>query len=387
MSASPKVSIVTPTRNMAQYLQTAICSVAYQDYANLEYLVVDGGNDAETPALIERHHGVVSRYVREQDDGQSNAINKGWKLSSGEIFAWLNADDYYYPEVVPRVVGLFHDHPEVDVIYGQAVFVDTDCQFIRYFTEVEAHDLDRLRAGAIYICQPTVFARRSALARVDFLKEDLHFGMDWDLWCRLAASGAKFHYERTLLAAVRTYPETKTFGGGWPRIRELVKIQASHAPAALPRSVLAWTVAELQQRERKGFLVDLAARALRPALAAKRALLGRRPIEPLYGLHHHSSDAQREVMISLPLPEALPREIELTVSLPEGLREQQVQVEANGTALGTVVLDEQHATRRETLPWQPESDARRLDLGLISQCVHEVRGREACMRLEGVEVR
>src|SRR5688572_1037654 len=100
----PLVSIVTPSLNQGRYLDEAIRSVQGQDYPRLEHVVVDGGSTDETLDVLRRHPHL--RWVSEPDGGQSDAVNKGFRLARGEIFGWLNADDYYLPGAVAAAVAV-----------------------------------------------------------------------------------------------------------------------------------------------------------------------------------------------------------------------------------------------------------------------------------------
>ena len=122
----PLVSIITPSYNQVQYLEDTIQSVIQQDYPNIEYFVVDGGSTDGSLEIIERYKNKLAWWVSEPDQGQADAINKGFRKASGEIIAWLNSDDLYLPGAISSAVELFHENPTSGVIYGDAVSADAN---------------------------------------------------------------------------------------------------------------------------------------------------------------------------------------------------------------------------------------------------------------------
>ncbi len=153
------------------------------------------------------------------DAGQTAAIQEGWDNTNGEILAWLCADDYYFPYTLSAVKEVFVGHPDVDVVYGDSVFVNEAGQFIKYFPAVDG-DISSILKGCC-ISQPSCFVRRAALEKIGRLNSGLHYIMDWDLWTRLYRAGAKFHYLKKPLSVVRMYEGTKTSSRSWSRFIEI----------------------------------------------------------------------------------------------------------------------------------------------------------------------
>ncbi len=376
----PLVSIVTPTLNQGCFLADAMQSVAMQDHDDVEYVVVNGGTDPETDAVVSQFSEVVTHYIREPDSGQSDAINKGFRLARGEIVAWLNADDCYLPTAVSHVVRVFAENPEVDVVYGDAVYVDQDGQFLRYFTEIEPPDAKRLRNDAAYICQPATFFRKRALERAGYLDSCLQYTMDWDLWIRMVKAGCRFLYSPQLLAANREHARTKTISGGSRRLREILTVNARHKTSLLPRVFFAFALASLTARRPWTEIW------LRPLRATKRRLYGRRQIPALYGLHHHSRAAERMVDLTLPLVRPAVA-AEVAVDLPPGLPSQRVVAHLAGQPAGELMLSESAPAAALTLSLAGLNGASQLDIRLVAEQSHQVDGREVCFLLRGMRVR
>jgi glycosyltransferase involved in cell wall biosynthesis len=204
-----QVSVVTASFNQGQYIERTLLSVLSQDWKCTEYVVFDGGSTDETLHILRKYAANV-RWYSEPDTGQANAINKGIQATTGEIVAWLNSDDVYYPGAVRAVMEYFIAHPEVDVIYGMADHIDqNDKPFEDYPTE--PWDFERLKFTC-FLCQPAVFLRRKMFATYGLLNENLKYCMDYEYWLRLGAAGVSFAYLPRKLAGSRLYQENKTMG-------------------------------------------------------------------------------------------------------------------------------------------------------------------------------
>lgn len=232
MSAPLAVSIVTPSLNQAAFLGEAIASVRGQRYGRLEHIVVDGGSRDGTREVL-AGLGDAVRWIAEADAGQAAAVNKGVRMSSGDILGWLNADDLYEPGAVSAAAAFLEAHPEVALVYGDAVFVDAagrelgPCGAVRPFTYQEL-----VHVGD-FVAQPAAFFRRSAFEAVGGLDESLHWAMDYDLWLKLARR-FPVAYLPERLARYRWTGQNKTARGGFARLRELERVGRQHGAGGLP---------------------------------------------------------------------------------------------------------------------------------------------------------
>jgi glycosyltransferase involved in cell wall biosynthesis len=191
----PLVSIITPSYNQANYLEETIQSVLAQDYASIEYIIVDGGSGDGSQEIIQRYSDRLAWWVSEPDQGQTDAINKGFERAHGEILAWINSDDTYLPCAISEAVEYLSHHPEVGMVYGDANLIDGEGQIIGKFPARQT-DYRRLRRGYVHIPQQASFFRASLWRQVAPLDPTFYFAMDYDLWVRLARLAPLKYYPR-----------------------------------------------------------------------------------------------------------------------------------------------------------------------------------------------
>ena len=222
MENKPLVSIVTPSFNQSQFLESTIQSVLNQDYSNLEYIVVDGGSTDGSLEIIKRYQEKLAAWICEPDHGQSEAINKGFDLSQGDYMAWLNSDDLYKPSAVREAVEYLQVNPQVGLVYGDTEIINENGQTIGKFNAKQA-SYQRLMRGGVYIPQPATFWRRELWDRAGSLDLTLYFAMDYDLWVRFAKN-TDIHYLPKLWASFRMHGEGKTTLSDdrcWPEMRRV----------------------------------------------------------------------------------------------------------------------------------------------------------------------
>lgn len=185
----PKISIITVSYNQGEFLAAAIDSVLDQNYPNLEYIVIDGGSTDGSVETIQSYDDRIDFWISEPDEGQSQALNKGFARATGEIIGWLNSDDTYTPGTFHAVASVFSD-PEVQIAMSEEfAFIQRDGIAYSSLTNsfVDHDHLVRFwTSGGMTINQPCVFFRRSLFEKVGGqLDETLDLAMDYDLWLRL----------------------------------------------------------------------------------------------------------------------------------------------------------------------------------------------------------
>jgi glycosyltransferase involved in cell wall biosynthesis len=207
----PKISIVTPSFNQGQYIEETILSVLSQNYPNLEYIIIDGGSTDNTIDIIKKYESRITYWVSEPDTGQSHAINKGLKKCTGEIFNWLNSDDWYIPGALFEVANAFR--------------VNSTAQFVSgYENHVEQSGMINLHTGTFIkstieetiefceVSQPSTFFKLEAIRRVHGVSEDLHLIMDGEMWVKLLLLYGKENFVKInkVLVNFRLHANSKT---------------------------------------------------------------------------------------------------------------------------------------------------------------------------------
>jgi glycosyltransferase involved in cell wall biosynthesis len=216
----PTISIITPSFNQAEFLPRTLASVAAQNYPGLEHIVIDGGSTDASVSILRACSDRLSYWQSEKDDGPAHAINKGFGRASGEILAWLNSDDMLAEGALDQIGRTFRDHPEVDLVFANALYVDGgdkpiimdhgDYKTSLYYGRMQP--LERIPAYWCYVHavpQPTVFFRRQLIDRAGALDQSYKFIFDFELMYRFARIARVLKIERTL-AFYRIHPEGKT---------------------------------------------------------------------------------------------------------------------------------------------------------------------------------
>ena len=205
----PAISIVTATLNSERFVERTIRSVLDQEYAPCEYVIQDGGSSDATVRLLERYQERLTSIVTEKDEGQADALNRGFARTTGEIMAYLNGDDLLLPGTLRYVGRFFAAHPDVDVVYGHRVLINENDQEVGRW--VLPRHTSAILSWADYVPQETLFWRRRIWERVGARFDDtLHFAMDWELLLRFRDAGARFVRLPRFLGAFRVHESQKT---------------------------------------------------------------------------------------------------------------------------------------------------------------------------------
>lgn len=223
----PRITVVTPSYNQGRFVEETILSVTGQQYPNLEYIVMDGGSTDDSPESIRRHEKGLAFWTSERDNGQADAINKGFDRATGDILCWLNSDDMYLPGALNHVAAnLNPERPEI--LFGNCLhFVDGG--ELAYGSNVSMNHRESNLLLWDYIIQPSSFWTRKAWEAVGPLDASLHYGFDWDWFIRAKKAGVEFKPQDKYLSVYRIHEAHKTGTGGVKRVDELVAICTKHA--------------------------------------------------------------------------------------------------------------------------------------------------------------
>lgn len=223
----PKLSIITPSLNQAQFLEQTILSVLQQNHDSLEFIIIDGGSTDGSVDVIRKYEDRISYWVSEQDRGQAHALNKGLARVTGDIVAYLNSDDLYLPNAFSAVLGYFREHPECNWLCGDTLMFGESQN-----DEVISADVPLSAAHALswaYTApQPGMFWKREILS--EGFDERWRYCFDHELYVRLLLAGHKCEHLPVTLAAYRLHGTSKTVAEGDQFDREFEQIAEIHEP-------------------------------------------------------------------------------------------------------------------------------------------------------------
>ncbi len=219
-----RVSIVTISFNQARYLARAIASVLSQDYPDIEYIVVDPGSTDGSRAIIERYKHRLARVVFDPDDGPADGLNHGFAHATGDIVAYINADDALLPGAVREAVDYLTANPDVDVVYGDGYIVDAEGRVVRAM-ESTPLNLRRYSYQIGMILQQATFIRRSAMDRVGGFNAANRTCWDGELIIDIALTGATIRHVRKWWGLFADYPGTISAS---QRLRDVAVLNTAH---------------------------------------------------------------------------------------------------------------------------------------------------------------
>lgn len=215
-----KISIVTISYNQAQFLEKAICSIVDQDFDGLEYIVVDPGSNDGSRDIIEKYRSKISQILYAPDKGPADGLNNGFRLATGDILGFINADDELLPGALQRVADYFEQHPQIDVVWGSGYIIDKAGAITRRIMPTRYSK--RLAVyGAVTFFQQGTFFRRSAFNATEGFNINNRTCWDGELLLDMAINGCKFGVFYQDIAAFRIH-DSSISGSG--RLNELYQL-------------------------------------------------------------------------------------------------------------------------------------------------------------------
>ena len=214
----PRISIITPSFNQAEFLERTIISIHNQMYPNLEHIVIDGGSTDDSTRILKKYENRLAYWHSRQDQGQCDAINQGTSKATGLFMTWINSDDLLLPDTLHRIGRLIRQHPETDLFYGNQVEVDESDRVTKRVYTINFDLRDFLYEVNIIINQQSAFWKIDLFREINGLN-DCAYAMDYDLFYRMISKGIHWHRIDDFLSAFRMYPESLTGSGEVMRSR------------------------------------------------------------------------------------------------------------------------------------------------------------------------
>lgn len=233
MIKHPKVSVITPSYNQAKFIRMTIDSVLSQNYPNLEYIVMDGGSTDGTVEIL-KSYGKRIQWVSKKDKGQSDAINRGLKMATGEIVSYLNSDDLYKKESLLEVGNFFQKNPQYYFLSGKCDVIDEKGNiidnFITLYKNFFLRHLSKKNVLSIinFISQPATFWRKEVISKIGFFDQKLDYAMDYDYWLRTIKI-YKLGYIDRYLASYRIHSQSKSGSNFAALLAEGYQVSKSHS--------------------------------------------------------------------------------------------------------------------------------------------------------------
>lgn len=215
-----KFSIITPTLNQGRFIRDTIESVLNQDYQNFEHIIIDGGSSDDTLNILKEYPHL--KWISEKDTGPPNAINKGFRMATGDIFAWINSDDYYEKNIFGFIYQEFLKNKDKKMLYGHLNFMDVNNKFLLSDWK-SIYDREYLIRKSPDIRQPSTFFLKDLFFEVGGLDEKLSLVFDYDLFIKMLALTDAIYTDRCL-SNFRIYNETLTNSNFRKQAIEIFKV-------------------------------------------------------------------------------------------------------------------------------------------------------------------
>jgi glycosyltransferase involved in cell wall biosynthesis len=223
--SSLKISIVMPSYNQATFIEESIESILSQSYRNFELIIVDGLSTDGTIEILKRYEGNkhIKKIIVEKDKGQTDALDKGFKYCSGDIFTWLNSDDTYAANAFQHVVDTFTSDPSIDIVNGELNVINETSGIISRWPRRKISNTAWMHYPQT-IGQPSTFFTARLFKQVGGINPNYNFAMDYDLFFRFALSNARFFFSNETLANFRVHSQSKTMALPYKFWKEEIKV-------------------------------------------------------------------------------------------------------------------------------------------------------------------
>jgi glycosyltransferase involved in cell wall biosynthesis len=204
----PKISIVTPSYNQADFLETTIDSILSQNYPNLEYIIIDGGSTDGSVDIIRRYSKSLTYWCSEKDRGQSHAINKGFSRCTGTLFNWINSDDALVPGALNNLADAYLKDPDNPLYVGHHIRTDEMGRILKISTAPRKNVVSPSN-WIFSFGQQSTFISSDVFRCMDGVNEDLFIIMDIDLYYRILKTYSRFHRINAFIGMIRTHAQAK----------------------------------------------------------------------------------------------------------------------------------------------------------------------------------
>lgn len=236
----PKVSVITPSYNTGKYIEATIKSVVDQKYDNFEHIIFDGNSKDNTIEILNKYPHL--RWTSEPDNGQSDALNKGFNIATGEYIVWLNSDDLLTKESLFKSIKILENNPELDMIYTDVNIIDEFGNIYGLAKGDSFNIINLLNNNPVK--QPSSVFRKKVIDELSGVDKSLHYSMDRELWLRMFLNNFKIKYIPKLINAsfrlcegTKTFNDTPKFRLEWLTVLKNIKNQQLISPFIIQKSI------------------------------------------------------------------------------------------------------------------------------------------------------
>lgn len=237
MSQEILITIVTPSFNQGQFIEETILSVLNQTYKNIQYIIVDGCSSDQTMEVVNKYKDKIDIIIHEKDEGQTDAINKGFKLAKGELVGWINSDDILYANCVEEIVKAYSEKPDGVIYYNQYNNkIDAKGKIIETY-EKKIPNRNYLLSINYDVIQPGSFYKTELVRKLGYLNVKNHYCMDLDLWLNLLKYGPIYNVSDCPSSGFRIWEETKTSTGKEKFLKNIRQVLISNGAEYYSKTV------------------------------------------------------------------------------------------------------------------------------------------------------
>src|SRR5579884_2407867 len=228
------ISVITPSYNQAQFLVEVLESVKNQNYPSVEHIVIDGASTDDSVAILREYSAKPGwghlKWISEADRGQSDALNKGFKMATGDLIGWLNSDDRYRPGCFDSVLAASRQHRDAHIYYGDYTWIDEHNNYMQIRREIEFSRFVLSYHRVLYIPTTSTFFRRKIFDYGNWIDIRYRYVMDYEFFLRLANKGYRFQHIPELLADFRWHSESKSGGQSAQQLAEHDEVARLYSP-------------------------------------------------------------------------------------------------------------------------------------------------------------
>lgn len=224
----PRVTVITPSYNQAEFLERTIRSVLNQTWPHLEYFIIDGGSRDGSLEIIRRYREYLAHWVSEPDAGQGEALEKGLDRSTGKYVTWVCSDDVLLPGALETLVSALESRPDAGIAYGGVAFLDESDRVLKLHSYPDMSLRSLLYDRRSTIAQPSSLLRKETLVASGGLDRSLSYSMDYDLWIRMLKISGCVNLGNAVLAGYRLHARSKTVGSYRRMALEKIRVNRRH---------------------------------------------------------------------------------------------------------------------------------------------------------------